>query len=164
MTSGELRYRGQRPNRARQSGVGYLLVLFTCAALGLTLAKTGEVWHTTSVREKETQLMFVGQQFSTALASYRDRSPPGLPTAPSTLEELLEDSRFVIPVRHLRRIWRDPFTNEADWEVVTINGRIVGIHSRMNMRPLRSVQGLSGGSNSAMPTYRDWVFSAGSFK
>jgi hypothetical protein len=65
----------------RQAGVGYLMVLFAVAVIGLSLASAGEIIHTQSVREKETQLLFIGQQFRSALASYRDRTPVGAPNA-----------------------------------------------------------------------------------
>jgi hypothetical protein len=123
----------------RQRGLGYLLVLFAVAAIGLSLAGSGEVLHTRSLREKETHLLFIGQQFRAALASYRDRSPAGAPSAPASLNDLLRDPRFAQPVHHLRRLWRDPTTNDTDWAVLVADGRIVGIHSRSDHKPLRTV-------------------------
>lgn len=155
MTSGEC----PRPLR-REGGFGYLMLLFAVAAMGLTLAGAGQVWHTTALREKETQLLFIGQQFRQALASYRDRSPVGTPTAPATLDDLLADKRFPVPVPHLRRLWRDPMTNETDWVLMRADGRIVGIHSRSEREPLRSFFKGANTAFAGLGSYAQWVFNA----
>lgn len=147
--------------RARgQEGFGYLMVLFAIAAIGIGLATTGEVWSASAQRERETQLLFVGQQFRLALASYRDRSPPGAPTAPTTLAELLEDRRFPTPVRHLRRLWRDPMTDSTDWGLVIAAGRIVAVHSRDEREPLRTAFSKRDAELAGLGTYSQWVFRA----
>lgn len=152
---------GERPLRMqRQAGFGYLMVLFAVAAMGLTLAGAGQVWHTTAQREKEAQLLFIGQQFRQALASYRDRSPVGTPTTPATLDDLLSDKRFPVPVPHLRRLWRDPMTNEADWVLLRAEGRIVGIHSRSENEPLRTHFKGANTAFAGLGSYAQWVFSA----
>lgn len=155
MTSGN-----RRRARARQRGMGYLLVLFALAALGFSLAGAGEVQHTLSLRDKETQLLFVGQQFRRALASYRDRSPAGTPVAPATLDDLLEDRRFVQPVRHLRRLWVDPMTNDTRWSLLVADGRIVGIYSRSEREPLRTAFATRDASFAGLASYQQWVFTA----
>lgn len=147
--------------RGRQRGFGYLMVLFSLAAMGLTLAGAGEVWHTAARRDKEAELLFVGQQFRLALASYRDRSPVGSPTAPATLDELLLDRRFPMPVRHLRRVWRDPLTNDTAWALVKAGDRIVGIHSRSMQQPLRTAFEPRDAAFAGKASYHQWVFEAG---
>ncbi len=147
--------------RGRQRGFGYLMVLFALAAMGLTLAGAGEVWHTAARRDKEAELLFVGQQFRLALASYRDRSPVGSPTAPATLEELLQDRRFPMPVRHLRRVWRDPLTNDTAWALVKAGDRIVGIHSRSTAEPVRTAFESRDAAFAGKASYNQWVFEAG---
>jgi type II secretory pathway pseudopilin PulG len=144
----------------RQRGMGYLLVLFAVAAMGLSLAGSGEVLHTQSLREKETQLLFIGQQFRAALASYRDRSPAGAPSAPASLNDLLRDPRFAQPVHHLRRLWRDPTTNNTDWALLIADGRIIGIHSRSVRKPLRTVFDTPNAVFSGLSSYDQWVFVA----
>jgi len=146
--------------RGRQRGFGYLMVLFALAAMGITLAGAGEVWHTAARRDKEAELLFVGQQFRLALASYRDRSPVGSPTAPATLDDLLQDPRFPMAVRHLRRAWRDPVTNDAEWALVKVADRIVGIHSRSKAEPLRTAFEPRDATFSGAASYAQWVFEA----
>lgn len=150
-----------RPTGASgQGGFGYLLVLFVLAGLGILLAGTGQVWHTTAQRDKEAQLLFVGQQFRQALASYRDRSPDGAPNAPATLQELLEDKRFPTPLRHLRRLWRDPITNDTEWGLQKLGDRIVGVHSRSQAQPLRTAFEARDAVFTGTETYAQWVFDA----
>ena len=151
----------RRGDRAcRQSGFGYLMVLFAMAAIGITLASAGEVWRTASLREKEAQLLFVGHQFRLALASYRDRSPEGTPDAPATLDDLLLDKRFPTPVPHLRRLWRDPMTNSTDWVLVKPAGRITGIRTRHSGQPLRTAHEPRDAALSGTTAYSQWVFEA----
>lgn len=155
MTSG----RRTRP-ASRQGGFGLLMVLFATAAIGITLASAGEVWRTAALREKEAQLLFVGQQFRLALASYRDRSPAGSPSAPATLDELLMDKRFPTPTPHLRRLWRDPMTNSTDWVLIKAAGRITGIHTRHSGQPLRNAHEPRDAALIGTTAYSQWVFEA----
>lgn len=159
MSSGNPPLPRQRQRRA-QGGVGYLLVLFVLTGLGILLAGTSLVWHTTAQREKEAQLLFIGHQFRQALASYRDRSPDGTPSAPATLQELLEDKRFPTPMRHLRRLWRDPLTNRTDWGLLKQGDRIVGVHSLSPARPLRTAFEARDAAFAGTDSYAQWVFDA----
>lgn len=165
MTSGECSAWRCCPPRSgdrtgRQSGFGYLMVLFAMAAIGIALASAGEVWRTASLREKEAQLLFVGHQFRLALASYRDRSPPGTLDAPATLDDLLLDKRFPTPVPHLRRLWRDPMTNSTDWVLVKPAGRITGIRTRHGGQPLRTAHEPRDAALIGTTAYSQWVFEA----
>lgn len=157
MTSGE---RMPAPRARRQRGMGYLLVLFAMAAIGIGLAGTGEVWRTSAQRERETELLFVGQQFRLALASYRDSSPPGTPVAPQSLDELLEDPRFPNARRHLRRLWTDPMTGKAEWGLVVAGGRIVGVHSLDTREPLRTAFRARDAELAGASSYAQWIFKA----
>ena len=49
--------------RLRQRGFTYLTVLFVVAILAGGLALVGEVWHTRRAREKEAELLFIGNQY-----------------------------------------------------------------------------------------------------
>lgn len=160
MTSGDTRFPTLRPTRRPQRGMGYLLVLFAMAAIGIGLAKAGEVWQHSAMRERESQLLFIGHQFRLALASYRDASPPGAPVSPVSLSDLLEDRRFPTPRTHLRRLWPDPMTGRADWGVVLVNGRIVGVHSRDPREPIRTAFRQRDAELAGLAAYDQWVFRA----
>jgi type II secretory pathway pseudopilin PulG len=144
-------------------GFAYLFLLFALAVMGLLLAAFGQNWSTTTQREREAELVFIGKQFSAALASYRARSIQGTPIAPATLDELLEDKRFPFPVRHLRQIFRDPMTGKRDWEAQLVDGRIIGVRSHSQKTVIRKklpdyvAMATDVGQS---PVYHDWLFTA----
>ena len=51
----------------RQRGFGYIGLLIGIAIIGGALGSVATVWHTFAQREQEKQLLFVGNQFRTAL-------------------------------------------------------------------------------------------------
>jgi len=98
--------------------------------MGATLALTGVVWHAAQKREKERQLLFVGNQYRQAIAAYYNRSPGSVKQYPNTLSELLKDPRQLVPTRYLRQIYPDPVTGKAEWGLVkTREDRIMGVFS-----------------------------------
>ena len=150
-----------RPTHAhrRQRGFTYLGLLFLVAAIGVGLAAVGTVWHTAVKRERESELLFVGEQYRRAIQSYYDASP-GAKRYPRSLEELLLDPRFPNVRRHLRRIYRDPMTGGTQWEIVsTPDGAILGVHSSSRDKPLKSA-GFAPqlAAFAQAETYTDWVF------
>ena len=145
--------------RARQRGFGYLLVLFALAALGLSLAGTGQVWHTTSQREKEADLLFVGNQYRRAIESYYKQSPDAVKQYPLKLEDLLEDKRFPTPKRHLRQLYRDPMTGSADWGLLKVADSIVGVYSTSEGSALKTKFMERDAAFAGTSRYAEWVFS-----
>ncbi|HXV08010.1 MAG TPA: type II secretion system protein [Burkholderiales bacterium] len=145
--------------RQRQRGLTYLGLLFFVAVIGVGLAAVGSVWHTTVKREREGELLFVGEQYRRAIKSYYDASP-GAKRYPRSLEELLLDPRFPNVRRHLRRIYRDPMTGATQWELVSApDGAILGVHSSSRDKPLKSA-GFAPelAAFAQAETYADWVF------
>jgi type II secretory pathway pseudopilin PulG len=144
--------------RHKQRGFGYLMVLFSMAALGLLLASVGTMWHTASMREKEQQLLFVGQQYRQALMAYYRATPTGQAPYPLTLQELLLDTRAPQTVRHLRKLYPDPMTGSADWGLVRQQGRIVGVYSQSTLAPYQTHFDAPHTAFEGASRYADWVF------
>jgi len=142
-----------------QHGFAYLLVLFAIAALGLGLAGAGQVWHTSVQREKETELLFMGNQFRQAIGSYYRQSPGAMKQLPARLEDLLEDTRFAVPRRHLRKLYRDPMTGGFEWGLVKSGDRIVGVHSVSPNRAFRIVFPARDAAFQEATRYEQWIFS-----
>jgi type II secretory pathway pseudopilin PulG len=144
----------------RQDGFTYLAVLFLVALMGVVLAGAGTVWRTAAQRDKERELLHIGNQFRLAIASYYEHSPGSLKKYPPSLNVLLKDSRFPDTRRHLRRIYRDPMTGSTDWGVVMApEGGIMGVHSLSPEQPLKS--GNFRGADKALTgqaMYSGWVF------
>lgn len=121
-----------------QVGFAYLGLLFAIAIAGAGLAATGIVWSAAQQREREAELLFIGDEFRRAIALYYYRTPGEMKEYPKTLEELLEDRRFPGTQRYLRRIYRDPMTGSTEWGLVTtMGGRIMGVHSVSRAAPMR---------------------------
>jgi type II secretory pathway pseudopilin PulG len=122
-----------RPRAARrQAGVTYLMLLALVFLMGLGLAGVAAYWQTTAQREKEKELLFIGQQFRSALVSYAASAKQ----YPEALEQLLNDERSPTVRRHLRRIYADPLTGKADWGLIRRGGRIIGVYSLAPGSPL----------------------------
>lgn len=148
-----------QPHR-RQSGVTYLAILFVVALTGVGLAATGVVWKTAQQREKERELLFVGDQFRRAIMLYYEKTPGAQKQYAASLHDLLEDKRFPSPQRHLRKIYIDPMTRSREWGLLYApNGGIMGVHSLSNNVPIKSGN-FSGRDRwfEGKSSYADWKF------
>lgn len=143
-----------------ETGFTYLGILIALALFGVALAATGDVWRTAAQREREQELLFVGNQFRNAFSTYYGFTPAGKPRYPRALEDLVEDNRFPVPRRHLRRVYADPMTGKPDWVLLDApGGGIAGVQSRSEAKPLKT-------GNFAPPDlkfegaerYSDWKF------
>ena len=143
---------------ARQSGFTYLFVLMLVAFFGLGLAAAGQVWHTEAQRARESDLLFISNQYRRAVQSYYelDKNAPRLP---QRIEDLLQDDRKP-EVRHLRRAWRDPFTGDA-FELIPAPGGsgFIGVASRSTATPFKKAGfDLRDSAFADASTYAEWHF------
>jgi type II secretory pathway pseudopilin PulG len=142
----------------RLHGFTYIGLLVAVVLIGIGLAAAGQVWNTTAKRERERELLFVGTQFRQAIGSYFEASP-GVKQYPRKLEELLQDQRFPVVKRHLRKIYLDPITGSRDWGLVTVGDQIVGVYSRSEDKPLK-IENFAPEDSAFAGTaaYSDWRF------
>lgn len=125
--------------RTKQLGLTYLALIFAVAILSLASAATMELWSTVQRRDKERELLIIGNQFRQAIGHYYESSPDGAKQYPHTLEDLLTDNRHLVSQRHLRKIYRDPITLKAKWGLVEApTGGIMGVYSLSGEHPLKS--------------------------
>ena len=145
---------------SRQRGFSYVWTLMTIAMLGVGLSIAAEVYALGMKRERERELLFVGHEFRAALRSYyRAQMRAGQHEYPASLDDLLKDGRFPGNARHLRRIYIDPLTGNADWGLVRMGGRIVGIHSRSEGRPVKQDNfDMDDSAFRNRQKYSEWVF------
>lgn len=125
--------------KRREAGRGVVLMglMVLLALAGLALLKFGESAATARQREREAQLLWVGQQYRSALESYYRASPGPVKHLPVSLDELVRDSRFPNPVRHLRRVYPDPLQPDVPWGLVKRGSQIIGVYSQSDAAPLR---------------------------
>lgn len=144
----------------RERGFTYIGVLVLVALMGIGLAAAGEVWQTMQKREKERELLFIGQEFRLALARYASHTPAKMRRAPLTLEELLQDPRHPGMQRYLRKIYVDPMTGSTEWGLVKgPAGEIYGVHSQSADEPLKKSNfARADRSFEGATKYSDWVF------
>jgi type II secretory pathway pseudopilin PulG len=140
-------------------GFTYVWLLVAIAIMAAGLAAIGEVAATAAKREKEAELLFVGDQFARAIAEYAANSR-GAAQYPQSLDELLADKRYPNVRRYLRRVYADPLTGRADWGLIRgPGGGIVGVHSQSLERPLKTANFPAGyASFTGAATYTAWRF------
>lgn len=147
------------PARAAARGYTYVAMLIAVAVIGIGLAGTAEVWSVTHLREKEAELLFVGNQYRRAIARYYEATPGGGKRYPEKLEDLLEDNRYPMPLRHLRKLYPDPLTGKPDWAlIVAPGGGIMGVHSMAAGTPLKQAEFGYANPFQEAPTYQEWRF------
>jgi type II secretory pathway pseudopilin PulG len=146
----------------RQRGFTYIGLLLLVAMSSAALAAAGSLWSIDAKRAKEADLLFMGDQFTRAIGSFRDRTPAGQQQRfPRTLEELVDDKRWPTARRHLRQVFVDPMTGTREWGLVLApgGGGIMGVHSLSDGAPLKR----SGFSDdfaefATATSYREWRF------
>jgi type II secretory pathway pseudopilin PulG len=124
-----------------ENGFVYLWALFSVVLAGVAMAGAAQLWQTKSLREKEAELMFIGEEFRKAIMSYHNS---GNKQYPSSLEDLLKDERSPNIKRHLRKIYVDPITNTAEWGFVD--------ESQANAAPATSGANAATGTNQTSGT------------
>ncbi len=160
VVSGQWTFGTVRPNRPAAArlrsprGAIYPILLMSILVIGVATAGVAELWSTQVKREKEEELLFRLGEFRRAIAGYRGDHN----RLPKELKDLLED-RTQLQMRHyLRRIYPDPMTGKADWQLDLLmdrTGTVAGIqdiHSRSKGKPLK----LLVGSKKIVETYQDW--------
>ena len=154
-----LKFMVYKPSESGQRGAILLLLLVMVVILGLATSLAGQTWRSTMQRAREAELLWRGQQYQQAIASYYAVKHGPQQMLPAKLENLLRDPRFPNVVRHLRKLYKDPMTGE-DWELVTDPAeRVIGVRSSSDLEPFqqdgfpKELEKLQGKSS-----YSEWEF------
>jgi type II secretory pathway pseudopilin PulG len=120
---------------ASQAGFTYIGILVAVVIMGLMLTAVSRVWSVTEQRERETQLLFVGDEFRMAISRYFASGHQ----YPLSLELLQADDRSPVPKRYLRRLYVDPMTGNADWTLIFASDGvgIMGVASGSKLTPIK---------------------------
>ncbi len=147
--------------RRRQAGFSYLIAMFLVAVLSVLSLRGLQITLTKERREKEAQLLEVGEAYREAIRNYYENSPGTFKRYPSSLDALLLDERTSTLRRHLRKLYRDPMTGSREWGLVpAADGGIMGVFSLSTRQPIK-VGGFPDymvAANKAKK-YSDWQFS-----
>lgn len=149
----------RRPARGRRvvlsrspRGIVFPMLLGSILIIGIATAGVAQLWSTQVKREKEEELLFRLGEFRRAITRYRaDHN-----RLPKELKDLLLDSTQLQTRRYLRKIYTDPMTGKADWELKLVMDRsgvvsgIEDVHSKSSGKPLKSFSGKKA------DTYKDW--------
>jgi type II secretory pathway pseudopilin PulG len=142
-----------------QGGFTYLGILLAVALMGLALSAAGTLWSFSARRDREAQLLFIGDQYRSAIAQFH-ASGPGANRYPQELDELVQDPRSPEPRRFLRRLYADPMTGHLDWTLLRDpNGGIYGVASSAGGVPLKRANFRAPDESFAgAECYCDWKF------
>lgn len=142
-----------------QRGAILMMLMITVVIMGLAAGLAGQTWRDTMQRAREAELIWRGQQYQQAVASYYAVKHGPQNMLPSKLEHLLRDPRFPNVVKHLRKLYDDPMTGE-DWELVKDPAeKILGVRSTSALEPFKQdgfpkvLEKLEGKSS-----YQEWEF------
>lgn len=143
-----------------QRGFTYLGLMLIVASMGAALAATAQVWATVVQREKERDLLFIGEEFRKALKGYAAAARNVNERAPRTLEDIIKDPRFPDTRRYLRKLYVDPMTGKREWGLQKdASGGIVGVFSLSEAKPLKVADFSSRDRDFVGKTkYSQWVF------
>jgi type II secretory pathway pseudopilin PulG len=121
----------------RQAGFTYMGVLMLIAIAGIGMAGVGIVWHQDAQRENEKELLFIGEEYRSAIGSYYESSPSAAKQFPQSLDDLLLDKRFPNTKRHIRKLYADPITRSTEWGLIKQQAQITGIYSVSKLAPIK---------------------------
>ena len=122
----------------KSSQAGFILtgLLVRIFVAGLVLAEADAKWGDTQKREREQELLKVGDTISKAIADYYNQTPGVVKQYPPNLEALLKDDRLPVPKRYFRRIYMDSTTQKPGWGILEEpSGGVLGIYSLSATKP-----------------------------
>lgn len=149
----------------RQAGFTYIWLLAAIAVLAIGMATVGPLWARRAQRDREAELLRVGAAYAAAIEHYYRTSAGGTRQLPRSVDDLLLDSRFPTPVRHLRVAYTDPLQPGIAMELLRApSGEIRGVASSSLEAPIRQTAWSDGRHTLPVTTpstrYRDWQFLA----
>lgn len=140
-----------------QKGFTYAAVLAAVVIVGIA----AELTYLSTVRivqaDREAELLFRGQAYYRAIASYYRANR----SYPRSLDDLLVDPHSPSR-RHIRALYQDPMAKGAaqDWLVIpAADGGIGGVASRSTDKPIKTANfPLNFNKFNGAKAYSEWIF------
>ncbi len=143
----------------KQTGFSYIGVMVTLVIAAIGLQGAAIVWQQQTQRHNEAALLETGEAYRLAIGRYYESTVEPVKQYPVRLEELLEDKRFPVPKRHLRKLYPDPFFVKQGMTLIIKDGRIIGVQSQSSLAPIRhSGYRESQADFKNAKQYREWRF------
>lgn len=143
----------------KQSGFSYIGVMITLVIAAIGMQGAAVMWQQQTQRANELLLLEVGEAYRLAIGRYYESTPQPVKEFPKTLNELIEDKRFPVLKRHLRKLYTDPFYAKKSMILIERNGRIVGVYSQSLQPPIRSSGYKEFQQDFAKAKqYKEWLF------
>lgn len=145
---------------ALQRGFTYLGLMLIVASMGAALAATAQVWSTVVQREKERELLFIGEEFRKALKGFAAGARNTSERSPRTINDLVKDPRYPDTRRYLRKLYIDPMTGKPGWGLQKdTKGGIVGVFSLSEAKPRKVAEFSSKDRDfEGKIKYSEWIF------
>ena len=142
-----------------QLGFTYMGLMMIIAISGIAMAGVGIVWQQDMQREREKELLFIGEEYRKAIGSYYENSPNGTKQFPATLQDLLIDDRGPTTKHHIRKLYLDPFMRDKNWDLIMLDSRIFGVRSNSKLVPIKRTGFVPYyDAFSEASSYNDWRF------
>jgi type II secretory pathway pseudopilin PulG len=122
-----------------ERGFTYPAVLLLVLVISVALTGVHQQWQTIVKRDREKELLFRGTQILEAINDYCRAGSKETCQYPGRFEDLLKDPRFPSVRRHLRKLYKDPMTQDGQWGIVYDGrGNIKGVFSKSDGSPLKT--------------------------
>jgi type II secretory pathway pseudopilin PulG len=131
----------RQPSKSSLHQSGYILVglLILIMVAGYSLAAAGTKFSEARKREREQELLKVGDTIRKAIGSYYNQTPGVVKEYPPNLESLIRDDRFPEPKRYLRKLYLDPVTQREGWGILEApSGGVLGVYSLSAAKPYKT--------------------------
>lgn len=125
---------------SHSSNRGFILLGMLCllGISGYILTQASAKWSDVVKREREQELLKVGDTIRKSIGSYYNATPGVVKQYPPNLQALLYDDRFPMPKRHIRKLYIDPITQREGWGIVVApNGGVMGVNSLSGEKPFK---------------------------
>jgi type II secretory pathway pseudopilin PulG len=127
-----------KPSLDRVSGFILIGLLLLIMMSGIALAQAGVKWRDAVQREREQELIRIGEAYRLAIGRYYNQTPSVIKEYPPDLEALLSDNRFPTPRKHIRKLYADPITQRDGWGIMEApSGGVMGVYSLSDKPPFK---------------------------
>lgn len=156
-----------KKNNSHQRGFTYVVILVAVVVVGLLAGVATVMTSNLMKAEREAELLYRGQAYKDAIKRYYEAGGTAgrIKDFPHSLEDLLLDPRFPNNKRHLRALYPDPMSANADkdkptWTLMRApDGGISGVASASKEAPLKKAHFPKGLESFAdAQSYAEWVF------